>query len=105
MGELKDVFVEDLDDSESGIKARMKDVSDLLERHDRELHAYMEFNAIDPTFYSLRWITTLLSRYSDLDLPKPVLLICVIGSSTCPTPFVSGTPSSPSPLTWTAVIG
>ena len=38
MGELRDVFVEDLDNSASGIRAKMKAVNDLLLRHDPELH-------------------------------------------------------------------
>ena len=34
MGELRDVFVEDLDDSSTGIKGRMAAMNVLLERHD-----------------------------------------------------------------------
>jgi len=72
MGELRDVYVEDLDDSESGIQGRMKAVHSLLNHHDAELCAYLDGLNLDPTFYSLRWITTLLSR--EFTLPDTLRL-------------------------------
>mmetsp|Transcript_6060 Transcript_6060/g.17686 ORF Transcript_6060/g.17686 Transcript_6060/m.17686 type:complete len:824 (-) Transcript_6060:284-2755(-) len=72
MGELRDVYVEDLDDSESGIQGRMQAVHSLLERHDAQLCAYLDGLNLDPTFYSLRWITTLLSR--EFNLPDTLRL-------------------------------
>ena len=62
MGELRDVFVEDLDDSSTGIKGRMAAMIVLLERHDSALRRHLQDMHLDPTFYSLRWITTLLAR-------------------------------------------
>lgn len=34
----------------------------LVRRHDPELHQHMEEQKLDARYYSLRWITTLLSR-------------------------------------------
>jgi TBC1 domain family member 13 len=66
MGELRDVFVEDLDDSTTGIKGRMAAIDSLLAIHDPKLHGVLQELGVDPTFYTLRWITTLLSREFDL---------------------------------------
>jgi len=72
MGELRDVFVEDLDDSTTGIKGRMAAIDSLLGHHDPELHGWLTALGVDPTFYTLRWITTLLSR--EFDLPDTLRL-------------------------------
>lgn len=72
MGELRDVFVEDLDDSTTGIKGRMAGIDSLLQHHDVKLHTWLVELGIDPTFYTLRWITTLLSR--EFDLPDTLRL-------------------------------
>lgn len=71
-GELRDVFVEDLDNSDSGIHARIRALHDLLRAHDPELARHLEMLGLDPTFYSLRWITTLLSR--EFNLPDTLRL-------------------------------
>lgn len=72
MGELRDVFVEDLDDSSTGIKGRMAGIDTLLQHHDVKLHSVLVGLGVDPTFYTLRWITTLLSR--EFDLPDTLRL-------------------------------
>ena len=51
MGELRDVYVKDMDESESGIRAKMQAVNDLLARHDPGRHARLEALGLDPTFY------------------------------------------------------
>lgn len=35
---------------------------DLVHRHDPDLFTYLEAQKLDARYYSLRWITTLLSR-------------------------------------------
>jgi hypothetical protein len=50
----------------------MQHVDYLVSRHDPILHAHLGHLGIDPTFYTLRWITTLLSR--EFDLPDVLRL-------------------------------
>lgn len=59
---MRDVFVADLDDSKSGIQGRIANMQMLLERHDPELFRHLEDIGMDPSFYAIRWLTTLLSR-------------------------------------------
>ncbi|KAG7345735.1 Rab-GTPase-TBC domain containing protein [Nitzschia inconspicua] len=59
---MRDVFVADLDDSKSGIQGRIANVQMLLQRHDPELFHHLEDIGMDPSFYAIRWLTTLLSR-------------------------------------------
>jgi Rab-GTPase-TBC domain len=59
---MRDVFVADLDDSKSGIQGRIANMQHLLERHDPELFHHLEDVGMDPSFYAIRWLTTLLSR-------------------------------------------
>jgi len=44
----------------------------LLHRHDPTLHSYLSARSIEPTFYSIRWLTTLLSR--EFHLPDTIRL-------------------------------
>jgi hypothetical protein len=59
---MRDVFVADLDDSQSGIQGRIANMQMLLERHDPELFRHLDDIGMDPSFYAIRWLTTLLSR-------------------------------------------
>lgn len=83
------MFCEDLDECRTGIKVelrrfvacrpllghllrggpgqgRMEAVNAMLQRHDPVAHAALAELGIDPSFYTLRWITTLLSREFNL---------------------------------------
>jgi len=53
-------------------QGRMHQVDYLVSRHDPDLHEHLCDLGIDPTFYTLRWITTLLSR--EFDLPDVLRL-------------------------------
>jgi len=72
MGEMRDIFVPDLDDSDTGIKGRMDNMIALLSLHDPEIRSHLDDCGIDPAFYSIRWLTTLLSR--EFFLPDTVRL-------------------------------
>jgi hypothetical protein len=62
MVEMRDIFVPDLDDADTGIHGRMGNMISLLSLHDPEVRCHLDDCGIDPSFYSIRWLTTLLSR-------------------------------------------
>jgi len=59
---MRDVFVPDLDDADTGIQGRIMNMQDLLAKHDPEVKEHLEEMGIDASFYAIRWWTTLLSR-------------------------------------------
>lgn len=62
MVEMRDVFVPDLDEADTGIHGRISNMITLLSLHDPEVRCHLDGVGIDPSFYSVRWLTTLLSR-------------------------------------------
>lgn len=62
MVEMRDIFVPDLDEADTGIQGRMSNMISLLSLHDPEVRCHLDDCHIDPGFYSIRWLTTLLSR-------------------------------------------
>lgn len=62
MVEMRDVFVPDLDEADTGIHGRISNMITLLALHDPEVRCHLDNVGIDPSFYSVRWLTTLLSR-------------------------------------------
>jgi hypothetical protein len=70
--EMRDVFVPDLDTADTGIQGRIINMMQLLSLHDPEVRCHLDDIGIDPTFYSIRWLTTLLSR--EFTLPDTIRL-------------------------------
>lgn len=66
MSEIQDLFIRNMDDSDSGIKGRINEFMNVLQEHDPDLVAVMRTQGLDPTFFSLRWVTTLMAREFDL---------------------------------------
>lgn len=62
MGEIRDGFLRELDDCPGGIKSRIQDFQELLSKKDPELNEHFEKNAVNPQFYSLRWLLLLLTQ-------------------------------------------
>ena len=60
--EMRDVFVPDMDDADTGIQGRITNMENLLSTHDPALHEHLQECGIDSSFYAIRWLTTLLSR-------------------------------------------
>lgn len=58
----RDIFVPELDEADTGIQGRMANMLDLLSLHDPEVRCHLDDAGIDPGFYSIRWLTTFLSR-------------------------------------------
>lgn len=72
MVEMRDIFVPDLDEADTGIQGRMANMIALLSLHDPEVRCHLDDCGIDPAFYSIRWLTTLLSR--EFSLPDTIRL-------------------------------
>lgn len=62
MTEMRDIFVPDLDEADTGIQGRISNMTALLSLHDPEVRCHLVDIGIDPAFYAIRWLTTLLSR-------------------------------------------
>lgn len=63
LGEFRDHFCQQLDNSEVGIRATMSRLSSSLRSFDPVLWTHLErTNAVIPQFYAFRWITTLLTQ-------------------------------------------
>ncbi len=77
---MRDVFIADMDDSKSGIQGRISNMQQLLQLHDPELYTHLEDIGMDPSFYAIRWLTTLLSR--EFLLPDTIRLWDSMFSST-----------------------
>ena len=72
MAEIRDHFIEEMDDTAGGVKARLATLEQQLQLHDPDLAAHLEAQGLRPQFYALRWITTLLTR--EFELPDTVRL-------------------------------
>jgi hypothetical protein len=68
--ENQDMFIKTLDQTETGIHGRIQQFTDLLRVHDNELFVLFRRQGIDPSFYGLRWLTTLLCR--EFNLPDTI---------------------------------
>ncbi|CAM9757209.1 unnamed protein product, partial [Phaeothamnion confervicola] len=72
MTDVRDLFVESLDRSDTGLQGRLRSLTVMLDKHDPELSAHLRYHQVDPHLYALRWFTTLLSR--EFELPDTVRL-------------------------------
>mmetsp|Transcript_7284 Transcript_7284/g.8347 ORF Transcript_7284/g.8347 Transcript_7284/m.8347 type:complete len:554 (+) Transcript_7284:99-1760(+) len=72
MSEIRDMYIKGLDSTSDGLKGRIDSLMLLLKKHDRNLHLHLANLEINPQFYALRWLTTLLSR--EFELPDTVRL-------------------------------
>ncbi len=70
MSSLRDVFIEKMDESDTGIEANIQQLATLLARHDPALAKHFQALGLDAHYYSLRWITTLFCR--ELTLPDSI---------------------------------
>jgi len=80
LSDFRDVFVPDLDDADTGIQGMIGNMQDLLKRHDPEVKDHLDEVGIHPSFYAIRWWTTLLSR--EFLLPDTIRLWDSLVSST-----------------------
>lgn len=68
--EIRDFFLKSLDDSGSGIKQKMVQLSQLLKQKDPEVYERLEQQNLYPQYYSFRWLTLILSQ--EFPLPDVV---------------------------------
>jgi len=66
MSEIRDMYIHNMDNTSTGISGRIQRFIDILRTYDPVVCDLLIDQGIDPSFYSLRWITTLLSREFDL---------------------------------------
>lgn len=62
MDDMRDIFIPQLDNAETGIQGRIAYFKSLLSLHDPEVRCHLDDLGIDASFFAVRWLTTLLSR-------------------------------------------
>ncbi|XP_064395338.1 TBC1 domain family member 13-like [Halichondria panicea] len=62
MTEIGALFTKKLDASRAGIGGAMGNLMKLIQREDPPLHAHLTGVGMDPTYFSFRWITLMLSQ-------------------------------------------
>ena len=62
LAEMRDVFMSEMDDEETGIQGRLAHMQKLLKLHDPEVQEHLQEVGVDVSYYAVRWWTTLLSR-------------------------------------------
>ena len=67
-----DVYTSGLDSSSLGVQGRIRHVSHLVSVHDPLLSRHLSSMNLNPEYYLLRWVTTLLSR--EFNMPDVVAL-------------------------------
>lgn len=67
MGEIKDGFIRNFDQAPSGLKGRIQELNDLLKRVNKELWEHLEYEKVNPFYYSLRWIMLLLTQEFEMN--------------------------------------
>jgi hypothetical protein len=72
MSEIMDLFQQGLDKTNMGIRNRLANLDQMLKRHDEPLWLHLQEQGVMCELYSLRWVSTLLSR--EFELPDTVLL-------------------------------
>ena len=72
MSECMNGFLKTLDHSRVGIQGQMAELNALLRRKDARVWATLERLAVNPQFYSFRWLTLLLSQ--EFELPDVLRL-------------------------------
>lgn len=72
MFDLRDLYTQDLDSDRSGIQGQGEALMQLVKTVDYSVYKHLTDLDINPHFFAMRWITTLLSR--ELMLPDTVRL-------------------------------
>ena len=85
--ENKDMFIKSQDQCETGIHGRIERFYELLRVHDSDLYILFRNQGIDPSFYGLRWLTTLLCR--EFNLPDTIRLWDALFADTDRADFLS----------------
>jgi len=72
MSEIRDNFIQSMDESTSGIHANMSKVYMLLKQHDYSVWQTLQEQEIRPQFFLFRWMTLLLSQ--EMRIPDTIRL-------------------------------
>lgn len=67
MGDMRDAFQKTLDHTENGMIGRIDQFSELLQEKDSVVWKHLDKLEVSPMFYSVRWITLMLTQ--DLEMP------------------------------------
>lgn len=70
LAEMRDVFISDMDDADTGIQGRLAHMQTLLRLHDPEVKEHLDEVGVDVSYYAVRWWTCLASKYSKMSLSE-----------------------------------
>ena len=62
LAEMRDVFISDMDDADTGIQGRLAHMQTLLQLHDPEVKEHLDEVGVDVSYYAVRWWTCLASK-------------------------------------------
>ena len=62
MADISDVYIKQMDREFDGMRGRVDVVTSLLREFDPEVLNHLETLQVNPQFFLIRWITTLLTR-------------------------------------------
>ena len=62
MSYMTDIFVEELDEADCGIDGSLEQLDICLRVQDKEVYSHLQQLGLNPKFYAMRWLTTLLAR-------------------------------------------
>mmetsp|Transcript_13425 Transcript_13425/g.38156 ORF Transcript_13425/g.38156 Transcript_13425/m.38156 type:complete len:210 (+) Transcript_13425:1297-1926(+) len=72
MAGMRDAFVKSLDHEETGLIGRIEHFSRLLREKDEEVWQHLEAQRVSPVFYTVRWLTLMLTQ--ELEMPDVLRL-------------------------------
>jgi hypothetical protein len=62
MSEIRDNFVKTMDKSDDGVEGKLKQLHDLITKHDAQIGEKLDEMTIKPHFYGMKWILLLLTQ-------------------------------------------
>mmetsp|Transcript_106762 Transcript_106762/g.300107 ORF Transcript_106762/g.300107 Transcript_106762/m.300107 type:complete len:485 (-) Transcript_106762:55-1509(-) len=67
MADMRDSFVQSLDQTDSGMIGRIEQFDRLLRKKDHEVWQHLDAERVSPLYYSVRWLTLMLTQ--ELEMP------------------------------------
>jgi len=72
MADMRDSFVKTLDHTKGGMFGQISQMNILLQEKDAEVWSHLEKHQVSPVYYSVRWLTLMLTQ--ELDMPDVLRL-------------------------------
>ena len=85
---MTDIFVEELDEADCGIDGSLEQLDMCLRVQDKIVYSHLKQLGLNPKFYAMRWLTTLLAReVSSVNVWVCTYLVYGLHASLCLIPM------------------